>query len=305
MEAFGLDTERDETETRPVTPSSVSESEIYTIAASKNVFRPAFLTITNLDFPQETGHEADNKAHSKKRARYKTIPKNCSAYVHRMFVKSDYIPMDDDTRASSRASTDYDEYEFEEYLREFNIPDDSSECSLFDSSEEDDTFRKHPRTILEKCLDEDEQRPTPKPQEEPTVTKTVQNPTKEPNASNHHHKKEKRKSLTLSRIPSPETVQIIRIDVITGYPIDSDNSVLSGMTDHTDRASSVESYGYDSCQRSAMTHDHATQTVPMIEEGVLEGLHGGRSRQLVECDHLLYCKSLNLTDRLANTNHKS
>lgn len=284
---FKLDNQ-DEDEDEPDTARS--ESEIFAISTSKNVFRPAFLTIKNLDFPEEL--PAETKQVSKKRLRYKAIPKDCSTHLHRMFVKSEYNSAEELSRASSRASTDYDEYQFEEYLRDFSARDDRSECSLF-FAEDDDSLRKQPRTVID--IEPTEEPLTPKidviqsPQPKGKITEIV-----------HHqniHKREKRKSLTLSRIPSPETVQVIRIDVITGYPIESDNSIISGYTDQTERPGSVDSSAL-SCIKSGKTHDHGTQTVPIENENKV-----GENRRIsksFECRHLLHCKSLNLSDRSIN-----
>lgn len=292
------DVEPETTRRSSDTPRSTSESEIFAISSSKNVFRPAFLTIKNLDFPEEPSTEV--KQISKKRLRYKAIPKDCSTHLHRMFVKSEYNSIEEMSRTSSRASTDYDEYQFEEYLRDFNSREDPSECSLF-FAEDDDSLSKQPRTVID--IESLEEPPTPKieviqsPQPEEKVSESV-------NQHHNTHKREKRKSLTLSRIPSPETVQVIRIDVISGYLIESDNSIISGFTDHTERPESVDSTAM-SCIKSGKTHDHGTQTLPIENEEKAVG--NRRSSKSFECRHLLHCKSLNLTDRWINggNSHRS
>lgn len=189
-----------------------------------------------------------------------------------MFVKCESNP-EDLSRASSRSSTDYDRLEFDEYLREFSLPDDASDCSSHRGEED-----AHSNNNDEQFEDRNES----------TVVEFRKPPAISITKEATTHKREKRKSLTLSRIPSPETVQVIRVDVITGYPVSSDNSLLSELTDNDRSNSRGSARSASPYHKEIHLHSSSTQT---DNAGDAIGDRGSR------CQHLLHCRSVNLSDR--------
>lgn len=173
----------------------------------------AFLTVTDLNLSIHQPEPSPSSSSLRSKYKLKTVPRTCSAHLHRMFIRicdsdasvSEHGHRDDEDE--SVASSEYEEYTFEDYLRDLGTP------------------VEEPEVEVPAC-------PTPEPEiiEAPVLKVEKEKPVKV----------QKRKSITISRLPSPETVQIIRVDVITGYPVDSDTSILSESEISVEKKADVE-----------------------------------------------------------------
>lgn len=104
------------------------------------------------------------------------------------------------------------------------------------------------------------------------------------------HKSGKRKSLTISRVPSPETVQVIRVDVVCNY---SSSSTMSDYEDNKKQTQTDSDQTIDNKLESFNIRNNRyankyllTNTVKTLDENV----SGGAKVTLL-------CKTFRLTDR--------
>lgn len=111
------------------------------------------------------------------------------------------------------------------------------------------------------------------------------------------HKSGKRKSLTISRVPSPETVQVIRVDVVCNY---SSSSTISDYEDNK-KQTQTDSDNIDNKLENFNIRNNRyankyllTNTVKSLDENV----SGGAKVTLL-------CKTFRLTDRGKETSKRA
>lgn len=226
-----------------------------------------------------------------------------------MFVKNSVETDEACSRSSSRASTEYEHYNFEEYIG-LDIKDDSSDITLFqadgesrfarlqeESSNNNDSLFMNMNDISQPVKPDST---TNKNRD--NINKNVKIVLQKEDVKNHRmtvplsHKKERRKSINLSRIPSPETVQVIRIDVISGYPVDSE-SLLSEVTDsdapNSENASQLNFDGNEVKSDLSMRAEQSYQSW----KNTFEDINYVKVAEVKNSCSLLNCKSLSLSNR--------
>lgn len=283
--------------------------EMIEIKTPKNVFRPAFLTVTNLDLPP-TLPTAEPNTWSRRKVRYKTVPKHCSGHMHRMFVKNSVETDEPFSRSSSRASTEYEHYNFEEYMG-LDIKDESSDISLFqtngesryaglqeESSNNNDSLFMNMNDIAQPVKPDST---THKKKDNVNKNVSIKLAQQKEDIQNNRitvplsHKKERRKSINLSRIPSPETVQVIRIDVISGYPVDTE-SLLSEVTDSdAPNSENASQLNFDVNGAKSDISRRAEQSYQSWKNTFEDNC--AKVSEVKNSCSLLNCKSLNLSNR--------
>ncbi|XP_049885474.1 uncharacterized protein LOC126380250 [Pectinophora gossypiella] len=182
-----------------------------------------FLTVQNLKFQ---GNEQERKR-PRTGFKYKTLS---DGNKHRMFVKQQVktIEIADDDR-SSQLTCYYDEYA--KYLTNADRSRPSTGKSSTFLQGLSTTFKKNKAVQVDFAKPCDTRKPRngerkAAPQDVETKEEVLENKTSSDEAGMEDtkisfHKSGKRKSLTISRAQSPETVQVIRVDVVCNYSTSS------------------------------------------------------------------------------------
>lgn len=253
-----------------------------------------FLSVQNLKFQGETNVRKRPRTSFK----YKSLSDNKK---HRMFVKQvvDSIDVDEDT--SSLLTS----YYFDDYVKYLLNNDrsrpSSGKSSLFlqsinNKNKENKSIQVDPRQIdgkksRKELKDKNIKNTTTKPQPKPEDSKQINKPTETnmEDAKITYHKSGKRKSLTISRIPSPETVQVIRVDVVCNY---NTNSILSDYYEDNKNTNTIDTSNLEKMENIKLKSSRfankylLTNTVKTLDENV----SGGAKVTLL-------CKTFKLSDR--------
>ncbi|KAM3968394.1 uncharacterized protein ACR2FA_011536 [Aphomia sociella] len=243
-----------------------------------------FLSVQNLKFQGDTQQRKRPRTSFK----YKSLSDNRK---HRMFIKQIVNDIDIEDDKSSELTC----YYFDDYVK-YIISDrsrpSSSKSSLFlqgisNKCKENKGIQVDTKQVSDK-----------KRKEKNSNVKTVKHDAKiqdslldtnMEDAKISFHKSGKRKSLTISRAPSPETVQVIRVDVVCNY---SNGSILSDSHEDNKTQNKIDNVKLDKVDNVKLKNSHfankylLTNTVKTLDENV----SGGAKVTLL-------CKTFKLTDR--------
>ncbi|XP_053624183.1 uncharacterized protein LOC128683035 [Plodia interpunctella] len=245
-----------------------------------------YLTVQNLKFQ---GEVQDNKR-PRTSFKYRLPP---DSNRHRMFIKQ----VVEDIEAEDDLSSQLTSYYFDDYVK-YILSNDRSRPSSSKSSIFLDTIvngkeskavqvEGKPHREFAKMKNKKVVKNTTETNEE--ITDNDIDTAKGDSihdAKVSYHKSGKRKSLTISRVPSPETVQVIRVDVVCNY---STSSILSDYDDKKfdntrkpDKIEDIKLKGPHFSNKYLLTN-----TVKTLDENV----SGGAKVTLL-------CKTFKLSDRL-------
>ncbi|XP_063893060.1 uncharacterized protein LOC110372479 [Helicoverpa armigera] len=226
--------------------------------------------------------------------------KNTDVNKHRMFVKQAVSEneLTDDDRSSQLTYYYFDEYLKYLYNTDRSRPT-SAKSSIFLKGYSKE--RENKATQVEINMDDKKNRKEPKIKTNPKKSPKLQMkeeirdvPETIENTKITYQKTGKRKSLTISRAQSPETVQVIRVDVVCNYSNSTsdydDNKKAECSTDRSEkfRDDSVlkNSYFANKYSNHFATKYLLTNTVKSLDEN----LSGGSKVTLL-------CKTFKLSDR--------
>lgn len=258
------------------------------------------LTVQTLKF------EGDVDQSSRPRTSFK-YKKNTDANKHRMFVKQAITEneLSDDDRSSQLTY-----YYFDEYLKYLHNTDRSRPASRNSSiflrgfSKDKDKTEDNKPTQVETNADEMKKSRT-------TETKIKNNVKKIPkrelmkdeirdvsetieNTKITYKKSGKRKSLTISRAQSPETVQVIRVDVVCNYTnsssSDYEDNKKESLTDRSETFRENSLIKKDIFANRYSNHLASKYLLTNSIKSVDENLSGGSKVTLL-------CKTFKLSDR--------
>ncbi|XP_059059896.1 uncharacterized protein LOC131853098 [Achroia grisella] len=245
-----------------------------------------FLSVQNIKFQGDTQQRKRPRTSFK----YKSLSDNRK---HRMFVKQ----VVDDVDVGDDVSSQLSSYYFDDYVK--YITNDrsrpsSSKSSLFLQRISNKYKENKAIQVDAKISDKKIRKDCKEKQTSVKVTKSevTEDPLPDNNMENakiSFHKSGKRKSLTISRVPSPETVQIIRVDVVCNY---SNSSMLSDCYDDNNKQTKLDNVKIDKDSTHNFKSSHfankylLTNTVKTLDENV----SGGAKVTLL-------CKTFRLTDR--------